>query len=236
MWVLIIVLVLVVLLVVFVVGAYNGLVKSSNQVENAWAQIDVQLKRRLDLIPNLVETVKGYAAHEKETLQGVIDARNKAMTASSVADQAAADNMITGALNKLFALQRGLSGPEGEPELPRPSGGAHGHRGSGRVRAAVLQRQRAEVQHQDRRPSRRSSSPGCSSFTEREYFEADDAAARPRRSSSDPFSRASVTHPVRTDLLQQTPFRGTDRRLHHPPGRSRVGVQRAHRLRHRAGS
>ena len=105
MWVLIIVLVLVVLLVVLVVGAYNGLVKSKNQVESAWAQIDVQLKRRLDLIPNLVETVKGYAAHEKETLQGVIEARNKAMTASTVADQAAADNMITGALNKLFALQ-----------------------------------------------------------------------------------------------------------------------------------
>jgi LemA protein len=105
MWVLIVVLVLIVLLVVLVVGAYNGLVKSKNQVESAWAQIDVQLKRRLDLIPNLVETVKGYAAHEKETLQGVIEARNKAMTASSVADQAAADNMITGALNKLFALQ-----------------------------------------------------------------------------------------------------------------------------------
>ena len=105
MWVLIVVLVLVVLLVVYVIGVYNGLVKSKNQVESAWAQIDVQLKRRLDLIPNLVETVKGYAAHEKETLQGVIEARNKAMTASTVADQAAADNMITGALNKLFALQ-----------------------------------------------------------------------------------------------------------------------------------
>ncbi|HTN78322.1 MAG TPA: LemA family protein [Acidimicrobiales bacterium] len=105
MWVLIVVLVLVVLLVVYVISVYNGLVKSKNQVESAWAQIDVQLKRRLDLIPNLVETVKGYAAHEKETLQGVIEARNKAMTASTVADQAAADNMITGALNKLFALQ-----------------------------------------------------------------------------------------------------------------------------------
>ena len=105
MWVLIIVLVVVVLFVVYLVATYNGLVKSKNQVESSWAQIDVQLKRRLDLIPNLVETVKGYAAHEKETLQGVIEARNKAMTATSVADQAAADNMITGALNKLFALQ-----------------------------------------------------------------------------------------------------------------------------------
>jgi len=105
MWVLIIVLVLVVLLVVYLISTYNGLVKNKNQVESAWAQIDVQLKRRLDLIPNLVETVKGYAAHEKETLEGVIEARNKAMTASTVADQAAADNLITGALNKLFALQ-----------------------------------------------------------------------------------------------------------------------------------
>ena len=105
MWVLIIILVIVVLFVVYLISTYNGLVKSKNTVESSWAQIDVQLKRRLDLIPNLVETVKGYAAHEKETLQGVIEARNKAMTASTVADQAAADNMITGALNKLFALQ-----------------------------------------------------------------------------------------------------------------------------------
>src|SRR5207344_828879 len=101
-----IVLVLVVLLVVFVVGAYNGLVKSKNQVESAWAQIDVQLKRRLDLIPNLIETVKGYAAHEKQTLEGVVEARNAAIQAKGAGpeQQAQAENVLTGALKSLFAL------------------------------------------------------------------------------------------------------------------------------------
>ena len=78
---LIIVLVLVVLLAIVLVVMYNGLVKLRNKVENAWAQIDVQLKRRYDLIPNLVETVKGYASHERETLEQVIQARNSAMQA-----------------------------------------------------------------------------------------------------------------------------------------------------------
>ena len=68
-WLLIIVLVVVVLLVIYLIGAYNGLIRRRNQIENAWSQIDVQLKRRIDLIPNLVETVKGYAAHERETLE-----------------------------------------------------------------------------------------------------------------------------------------------------------------------
>ncbi len=72
----IIVIVVVLLLVVFVVSVYNGLIRLKNKVENAWAQIDVQLKRRYDLIPNLVETVKGYAAHESQTLEAVIQARN----------------------------------------------------------------------------------------------------------------------------------------------------------------
>ena len=103
---LIIVLVILVLLVVFVIALYNGLVKLRNKVENAWAQIDVQLKRRYDLIPSLVETVKGYAAHEKETLEAVIQARNQAMAAQSAGpqQQAAAENAITGALKSVFAL------------------------------------------------------------------------------------------------------------------------------------
>jgi LemA protein len=100
-----IVLAIVVVLVIVVIVTYNGLIRSRNQVENAWSQIDVQLKRRIDLIPNLVETVKGYAAHEKETLDAVIRARNAAMSASSDPHaQAAADNQITGALRQLFAL------------------------------------------------------------------------------------------------------------------------------------
>jgi len=83
---------------------YNGLVKLRNQVRNAWSQIDVQLKRRYDLIPNLVETVKGYASHERETLEQVVQARQQGIDATSVEEQGRAENMITGALRQLFAL------------------------------------------------------------------------------------------------------------------------------------
>jgi LemA protein len=102
---LIIVIAVVVILVAFLILSYNGLVRSRNQVENAWSQTDVQLKRRLDLIPNLVETVKGYAAHERETLEAVINARNSAIAAPDTPPaQAEASNMLSGALGKLFAL------------------------------------------------------------------------------------------------------------------------------------
>jgi LemA protein len=83
---------------------YNGLVGLRNAVKNAWSQIDVQLKRRYDLIPNLVETVKGYAKHERETFENVIKARQAGIDAKTVKDQAQAENMITGALRQLFAL------------------------------------------------------------------------------------------------------------------------------------
>ena len=101
---LIIILVIVVLIGLYVVFSYNGLVSLRNRIENAWAQIDVQLKRRYDLIPNLVETVKGYASHERETLDAVIEARNAGMSATGPHDQAEAENQITGALKSLFAL------------------------------------------------------------------------------------------------------------------------------------
>ncbi|MDP4834943.1 MAG: LemA family protein [Ilumatobacteraceae bacterium] len=100
-----IVLVVVALLVVWVVVSYNRLVSRRNEVDNAWSQIDVQLKRRLDLIPNLVETVKGYAAFEKSALEAVINARSMAMSAGpGPAAQGAADIGLTGALRQLFAL------------------------------------------------------------------------------------------------------------------------------------
>ena len=95
---------LVVVVLGWVAGAYNGLVRLRNQLENAWAQIDVQLKRRHDLIPNLVETVKGYATHERETFEKVIQARNIAISAKSVGDRAEAENVLTGALKSLFAV------------------------------------------------------------------------------------------------------------------------------------
>jgi LemA protein len=94
----IIVIVLVVLIGLWLMITYNGLVGLKNKVDNGWAQIDVQLRRRYDLIPNLVETVKGYAAHEKDTLERVVQARNMAMSASGTQEQAAAENMISGAL------------------------------------------------------------------------------------------------------------------------------------------
>jgi LemA protein len=95
---------LIVVILAWIAGAYNGLVRLRNTVENAWAQIDVQLKRRHDLIPNLVETVKGYAAHERETFEKVTQARNMAVNATSVADKAQAENVLTGALKSLFAV------------------------------------------------------------------------------------------------------------------------------------
>ncbi len=133
-----ILLVPIVLLVVFglvLMAMYNRLVRLRNRIENAWAQIDVQLQRRNDLIPNLVETVKGYAAHEKGVLEGVTQARAAGINAQGPAEKAAADNMLTGALKSLFAvseaypdlkantnflaLQEELSGTEGKVAYAR---------------------------------------------------------------------------------------------------------------------
>jgi len=88
----------------WVIAAYNGLISLKNQVLNGWKQIDVQLKRRHDLIPNLVETVKGVMKFEQNTLTQVIEARNKAIAAQSIGDKAVQENMLTGALRQLFAL------------------------------------------------------------------------------------------------------------------------------------
>lgn len=101
----------VVVLVVVVVGMYNGLVRDRNRVDNAWSQVDVQLKRRYDLIPNVVETVKGYASHEQQTFERVTQARSTAQQAEGPADQAQAENFLTSALRQLFAVA------EAYPEL-----------------------------------------------------------------------------------------------------------------------
>lgn len=102
---------IIILLAVFVVATYNRLVALRNRIENAWAQIDVQLKRRYDLIPNVVETVKGYATHEREVFERVTEARAKAIAAGSVGQAAQAENMLTQALRSLFAVA------EAYPEL-----------------------------------------------------------------------------------------------------------------------
>ena len=101
---LIIVLVVAAFVAMFVIGVYNGLKRKKVAGDQAWADIDVQLKRRYNLIPNLVATVKGYAAHEKETFENVTKARQQAIDVSGVRDQAMAENMLTGTLRSLFAL------------------------------------------------------------------------------------------------------------------------------------
>ena len=107
----IIVIVLLVVIAVVLIGMYNSLVQLRVRCDSAWSDIDVQLKRRHDLIPNLVETVKGYAAHEKGTFENIAKFRSQAMQASTPADKAAAENQLTGALKSLFAVA------ENYPEL-----------------------------------------------------------------------------------------------------------------------
>jgi LemA protein len=97
-------LVLVAVIIATLIGIYNRIVAQRNRAEQSWAQIDVQLRRRYDLIPNLVETVKGYAAHERETLEGVTQARAAMDNAGTVEERAQADNILTGALRSLFAV------------------------------------------------------------------------------------------------------------------------------------
>ena len=99
-----IILIVVAVVVIYVVLAYNGLVTLKNRTEEAWSDIDVQMKRRYDLIPNLVNTVKGYATHEQTAFEKVTEARAKAMSASGVADKGQAENMLTGALKSVFAI------------------------------------------------------------------------------------------------------------------------------------
>ena len=105
------VLVILVLLIILLVGSYNVFVTLRNRTEEAFSAMDVSLKKRYDLVPNIVETVKGYAVHEKDTLQKVIEARNMAMTATTPEDKIAGENILTGSLRSLFAIS------ENYPEL-----------------------------------------------------------------------------------------------------------------------
>ena len=100
----VVLLVIIGVVIVAAIGIYNGLIVLRNRCENAWSQVDVQLRRRYDLIPNLVETVKGYAKHEREVFEKVTQARTSAINAGTVKDQAQAENMLTGALKSLFAV------------------------------------------------------------------------------------------------------------------------------------
>ena len=178
MTVLLVVLGLIILLVVFGVVLYNGLVRLRNRIEGAWAQIDVQLRRRYDLVPNLVETVKGYASHERETLEAVTQARNMAIGADGVQDQAKAENMLSATLKSLFAvseaypylkanqnflqLQEELTATEGRIAYARQYYNDAVQRYNTRIQtfpAVVV--------------------AGPAGFKEREYFEADDTSRGP---------------------------------------------------------
>ena len=178
----IIIVVVLVLLALYVIVTFNGLVSLRNRIENAWAQIDVQLKRRYDLIPNLVETVKGYAAHERETLDAVIQARNAGMSAQGPHDQAEAENQITGALKSLFALSEAypdLKANQNFAQLQEELTGTEGRIAYARqVYNDTVYRYNTKIQ----------SFPanilaGMFRFGEREYFQADDESRGPTRVS-----------------------------------------------------
>ena len=180
--VLIILVVVVVLLALYAIVTYNGLVGLRNRIENAWAQIDVQLKRRYDLIPNLVETVKGYASHERETLDAVIQARNAGMNAQGPHDQAEAENQITGALRSLFALSEAypdLKANQNFAQLQEELTGTEGRIAYARqFYNDTVYRYNTKVQSF---PS--NVLAGTFRFQEREYFQADDESRGPTQVS-----------------------------------------------------
>lgn len=171
-----VIIVVVVVLALLIGGAYNSLIRRRNEVDNAWSQIDVQLKRRLDLIPNLVETVKGYAAHEKTALEAVISARNSAMVASSDPHaQAAADNAVTGALRQLFALS------EAYPDLKANQGFVSLQEELANTESRIAYARQFYGDAVEAYNTAIQKFPTVFiarsfSFTEREFFEAEDAA------------------------------------------------------------
>jgi LemA protein len=169
---------LVVVAGLYLVVLYNGLVGLRNRIEAAWAQIDVQLKRRYDLIPNLVETVKGYATHERDTLDSVTRARAAAESASGPAQQAAAENALTGALRSLIAVSEAypdLRASENFAQLQEELSATEGRIAYARqYYNDAVQRYNTKIQ---RFPA--VVLAGALRFTEREYFEADDGSRGP---------------------------------------------------------
>jgi LemA protein len=178
----IIIVVVLVLLALYVIFSYNRLVGLRNRIENTWAQIDVQLKRRYDLIPNLVETVKGYASHERETLDAVIEARNAGMNAQGPHDQAEAENQITGALKSLFALSEAypdLKANQNFAQLQEELTGTEGRIAYARqFYNDTVYRYNTKIQSF---PS--NILANTFRFSEREYFQADDESRGPTQVS-----------------------------------------------------
>ena len=131
------------------IGMYNSLVQLRIRCDSAWSDIDVQLKRRHDLIPNLVETVKGYATHEKGTFENIAKFRSQAMQATSPADKAAAENQLTGALKSLFAVAENYPQLKASEEFTQLQTFPESDRGHDSERPPLLQRRGARPEYQD---------------------------------------------------------------------------------------
>ena len=174
---LVVIVVVVLLAAFFFVSMYNRLVRLRNRSENAWAQIDVQLKRRHDLIPNLVETVKGYASHERETFEAVTQARAAAQSASGVQEQAQAENFLTQALGRLMAVSEAYPQLRATENFQQLQGELTNTEGQIQVARQVYN---DTVLSYDNALQTVPTSlvAGMFGFTGREYFQLDDAAAR----------------------------------------------------------
>ena len=134
--------IIVVIVGIYFAVTYNAFVTLRNRIKEAWSDIEVQMKRRYDLIPNLVETVKGYAAHESSTLEKVIQARNMAMAPhNNMQDVAKSENMLTGALKSIFALSESYPRPESQPKLFGIAARTARYGGQTAGRTPLLQRQ-----------------------------------------------------------------------------------------------
>ena len=172
-----VILIVLAVVVVGVIAIYNGLVRLRAQADNAWADIDVQLKRRYDLVPNLVETVKGYAGHERSTLEAVVSARNRAMTAQGPAAKAEAEGALTQALRQVFALA------EAYPQLRAAENFAQLQASLGQIEDAVQNARRyynAVVRDLNTRIAQFPSNliAGSFGFAPREFFELSSEAER----------------------------------------------------------
>ena len=182
----ILIVIIVILVIVVLIGIYNGLVQRRLRIDEAFAQIEVQLKRRHDLIPNLVNAVKGYMGFEQKVLTDVTNARAAAVAAGAQgpAAQAAAENALTGTLRSLFAVVENYPELKANQNVLELQEQLTTTENQISFCAPALQRDRPRLQHRRSRRSRPSSSPGMLGFTKRDFFDAEPEAARRSRTST----------------------------------------------------
>src|SRR4030066_1575713 len=174
---LVVVVAIIIIILLVGIGLYNSIVSLRNRIDNAWSQIDVQLRKRYDLIPNLVETVKGYAAHEKETLEKVIAARGMGIEAKTVKEQSKAENMITDTLKSLFALSENYPNLKADQHFSRLMEQLNG------IESNIAYSRQFYNDMVMKLNTRIQTFPGnmfarMFNFTTRDYFEIGEAAAR----------------------------------------------------------